>query len=185
MKVAVPLFALACAVATPASAASFQFFEGNNCTQKVLGAIDQDTRQGSTVYDREYLLRSGGESFFSNSSFHNWNDEARSVRITSNWRTVSEPRRISVSVFDSPDEKTNDDWARITVTDAMLIPEEGVCVGSFQRPFARYGITLERHPSNGLDGKVSVIYLDCNAACRANKTTLPMRTKVITIRKPR
>ena len=156
--------------ASPAQAASFQFFEGNNCRQKALGVIDQDRMNGAA---RSYLLRAGNQSFLSTGTWHGWNDEARSVRITSNWQTVSEPRRMTLTLFDSPGEKKDDDWARIVVSDATLIPPEGVCVGSFERPFNRNGISLERHPDNGLDGKVSVIYLDCDAACRANMTAVP------------
>lgn len=170
------------AAACPAQASSFQFFEGNNCTQKALGAIDQDRMNGGA---RSYLLRAGNQSFLSTGTWHGWNDEARSVRITSNWRTVSEPRRMVLTLFDSPGEKKDDDWARIVVSDATLIPAEGVCVGSFERPFGRNGISIERHPDNGLDGKVSVIYLDCNSACRADMTAVPETRRRVIFRRRR
>lgn len=145
----------------PACAASFQFFEGNNCTQAALGAINHEQLAG-------YTGRSLVPGQFG------WNDEARSVLIRSNWRTTVEPRQMDIEIFDSPEWSKDDDWVKIVVKDAMLIPPEGVCVKSFERPFNRDGVYIELHPNNGLDGKVSRISLNCDAACYASKTALPV-----------
>lgn len=154
----------------PAYAASFQFFEGNNCTQAALGAINHEKLAG---YSKWSLVP--GQ--------FGWNDEARSVLIRSNWRTTVEPRQMDIDIFDSPEWSKDDDWVKIVVKDAMLIPPEGVCVKSFERPFNRDGVYIELHPNNGLDGKVSRISLNCDAACYASKTVLPVPPKVEVIAK--
>lgn len=160
--------------AAPASAATFEFFEGNNCTQKKLGGVNtmdhlQHGRDKITVLSRNIVNFAG----IPVSSRQPWNDEARSVRITTDWRRQKEPRTSRVAIYDSPDARRDDDWAVIVVRDVMLIPPDGVCVGSFERRFDRDGVFLERHPQNGLDGKISFIISHCDAGCRANVARNP------------
>lgn len=177
------IFASAFAVATPASATIIEFYEGNNCTQKKLGGanlrVHLDNDADRVVILSRNIVRAIGIPI---SNANPWNDEARSARITTNWRAVREPRGISVTIYDSPDAKKNDDWARIVIRDATLIPPEGVCIGSFERNFDRNGVYLERYPHNGLDGKISYIQSNCDAACRANLTpdpSPPARPKLV------
>lgn len=168
---AIGAFALVVAVTTPASASIIEFYEGNNCTQKKLGGLNTaehlSTGKDKVIILNRDIIRVMGIPM---SNAHPWNDEARSARITSNWRDEREPRTSYVSIFDNPNASKGDDWARIHIRDATLIPPEGVCVGSFERNFSREGIYLERYPHNGLDGKVSVVNSWCNSACRANLT---------------
>ena len=180
----------AASTGTPAQAVIFEYFEGNNCTQKKLGAGDsskmtsdvartnlrlpgRDLATAIVVFASPWAapLLSGG-----------YNDEIRSVRVTSNWRTVREPRSAAIAFYDDPKGAEDDDWARLYVSDATLIPDEGVCVGSFEKAFSRYGLRLERHPKIGLDGKISHIKFFCDAACRGNLT--PDQTPVATTTQP-
>lgn len=160
--------AIAACACSPAHAATFEFFEGNNCTQQKLGGLNTiDHRAGRdriTVLSR--VFRTGALPI--PLPVQAWNDEARSVRITSEWRRQQEPRTARVSLYDSPARKKTDDWVVVVVRDVTQIPAAGICVGSFERRFDRDGVFLERHPNNGLDGKISYIASDCNAACRAD-----------------
>lgn len=153
---------LGLSAALPAHAASIQFFEGNNCTQSPLEGFNTDR------YIFNVNLTSGtlGARIVNGG----WNDEARSVRILSHWRTKRDLRRFVLEVYDHPKGRDHDDWARIIVRDARLIPPEGVCIGSFERAFNRNGVAIERHPNNGLDGKVSRVVLVCDAACKSDLT---------------
>ena len=159
--------------AAPAHAATFEFYEGNNCTQKKLGSIDtalhNASRPTATLNLQQFngipmplvpfvFWRSGG-----------WNDEARSVRVTSKWRNRLEHRRARVTVFDSPGGSTGDDYVRVIVDDVRNIPEAGICVRSFERNFNRDGVRLDRFPQNGIDGKISRIETKCDASCVADR----------------
>lgn len=173
-----------------ANAAIVEFFEGNNCTQDLLMSLDTATMgvqklplkdhrvlgtftvggglKGIPVVPGVLSIRSG------------LNDEIRSARISSNWRRQQEPRGGRITVFDSPEGRTNDDWVVMVIHDATLIPEEGVCVGSFERNFDRDGVYLERHPHNGLDGKISMIHTECGVDCTSNLTPLSVTGLIVT-----
>mgnify|MGYP003575408351 CR=1 FL=1 len=141
--------------AAPAAATDFQFFEGNNCSQDGLFGYESRT-QVDLKYDL-YDARRGRA-----------NDEARSVRVTSNWKHRPDTRRFELKIADHPSGSGSDDYVILVIDDVRKIPADGVCIGSFERNFDRHGIRLERHPRNGLDGKVSYVYGICNAACRAD-----------------
>lgn len=160
--------------ARPANAVVFEFFEGNNCTQDRLGGFNTIEHIGDKI-DYRYVLSPTVWKFagITTSNSQPWGDEARSVRITSNWRRQREPRTARLEVYDNPDGKRDDDWVAIIVRDAELIPAEGMCIRTFERPLDRNGVFLERHPQNGLDGKISFIRSICNAGCRTNLTTDP------------
>lgn len=184
------------AIATPSHAVIFQFYEGNNCTQDSLGSLDVDklVDDNETIVALNLANPSARAMALLNPAFlpallrGGWNDEARSVRIISNWRVVREPRTARLLVADSPSGSTNDDWTVIRVTDATQIPESGLCIGSFERPFNRSGVTVELHPHNGLDGKVSHLELRCDTACRRDLTpdlNAPRMRPGPTVRLPR
>lgn len=179
----------AASTGTPAQAVIFEYFEGNNCTQKKLGASDVGNLRNEVL---GWNMKRVGEDlrrvalvfvpFIAPIMTNTYNDEIRSLRVTSNWRTLREQRSAVIAVYDDPNGKTNDDWAKLYVSDATLIPDEGVCIGSFERAFSGYGMRLERHPNNGLDGKISHIKFFCDAACRGNLTPDP--TPVATATQP-
>lgn len=167
------LCAILFAMTAPAHAATFEFYEGNNCTQKKLGSVD------TTLHDKQgatwslNLQRFGGiptpllpHVFWRTGG---WNDETRSVRVTTKWRNQSEHRRARLTVFDSPSGSTRDDYVRVIVDDVRNIPERGVCVRSFENNFNRDGVRLERYPQNGIDGKISRIESRCDASCVGDK----------------
>ena len=193
MKILLGAMAFAAfAAASPAHAVIFQYFEGNNCTQKRLGASDVGELANWNMDSNSWNLKAKQATersviiffapFLNPFTPKTFNDEIRSVLVLSNWRTVREARNPTFTVYDSPEGRTNDDWARIHVTDASLIPEEGVCVGTFEKAFNKYGVRLERHPVNGLDGKISHLEVSCDAACRTNLT--PDQTPVGTTQQP-
>ena len=162
------------AASQSAHAATLEFFEGNNCTQDRLG--------GTNTIEH---LRSGGDAYsilspeiwkfagITTSNSQPWGDEARSVLITTNWKRQREPRTGKIYIYDDPHGKKSDDWVVIVIRDAEQIPANGLCIGTFERPFDRNGVFLERHPQNGLDGKISYITALCQATCRGNLTTDP------------
>ena len=176
MRLFIPALAaiLPMAWAAPAEAAIFEFYEGNNCTQKKLGSVD------TALHDKRVLpfwsVNLQKNAGIPNAllpfvvwRFGGWNDEARSVRVSTNWRHTAEHRRAQVTVYDSPGGSTSDDWVRIIVDDVQRVPERGVCVGTLENNLNRDGVRLERHPKNGIDGKISRIETLCDIACVRNK----------------
>ena len=168
------LAVVAAITAQSASAATLEFFEGNNCTQNKLGGTNTISHIGMSA-DSYAVLSPTVWKFagITTSNSQPWNDEARSVLITTNWKRQREPRTGRIVIYDSPKADKSDDWVAIIIQDAEQIPASGLCIGTFERPFDRNGVFLERHPQNGLDGKISFISSQCNAACRANLTTDP------------
>lgn len=170
------LIAAILALAAPAAAhaSTFEFYEGNNCTQDKLGGINLDDHLTSGQDEITILsgsvLRIVGIPIGSRQP---WHDEARSVRVTTGWTHTREPRTARISIYDSPDAKRDDDWVVIRVSDATQIPPEGICIGSFEKNFDQAGVYLERHPKNGLDGKISYVGSTCDAACRDDLTPDP------------
>lgn len=164
----------ALAIGHPASATTFEFFEGNNCSQDRLGGTNtiEHLRSKSDAYPilSPTIWKFAG---ITTSNSQPWGDEARSVLITTNWKRQREPRTGKIYIYDDPHGKKSDDWVIIVIQDAEQIPASGLCIGTFERPFDRNGVFLERHPQNGLDGKISYITSLCQAACRENLTTDP------------
>jgi hypothetical protein len=102
-------------------------WEGNWCTQDSRAVVADTPR-----------IRGG------------WNDEARSL-------TFYGPAGSVVSVFDSDNYRTDDDFAIIIKTD-----DNPICVGSFQNFPAqqwgqRLGYSFFYSGGNGLDGKVTSV----------------------------
>lgn len=169
------LCAILVATTVPADAATFEFYEGNNCTQTKLGSIDTGLHTPAQPTMSLNLQQFSGIPMpllaFVFWRSGGWNDEARSVRVTSKWRTRSEYRRADLSVWDHPrgPAGSRDDYVRVIVDDVRSVPERGVCVGSFENNFNRGGVRLERFPQNGIDGKISRIVTKCDANCQNDK----------------
>ncbi len=164
---------LLCAAA-PANAAIFEFYEGNNCTQRKLGSVDTalHDKRLMPVWNINLQKNAGVPNVllpFVVWKFGGWNDEARSVRVSTNWRHVAEHRRAQLTVYDSPHGSKSDDWVRIIIDDVQRVPDRSVCVGSLENNFNRDGVRLERHPKNGIDGKISLIETICDIVCVRNK----------------
>jgi hypothetical protein len=68
-------------------------FEGNNCTQDIVGRLDAVTQRHNFKNDRVGLV----------------NDEARSLRLVN----ISAP--LTVRLYDSPTASRRDDWVEIRV----------------------------------------------------------------------
>jgi hypothetical protein len=114
------------------------FYEGNGCTQDIVFAYN------SYVKANDNCKKSGrckGD-----------NDEARSLRILR-----SAKRGTQVRVYDSPDGRTDDDYAIINILNPRRFAENGLCIRSFQEELENTagGATLTYVPKNGLDGKIS------------------------------
>jgi hypothetical protein len=75
------------------------------------------------------------------------NDEAKSAIL------FNLKRGYQFSVYDSPDCKTDDDYALITINRDI----NSVIVGSFENPVNNSDISVFFHRKNGLNGKVSCI----------------------------
>jgi len=80
--------------------------------------------------------------FVTNSS--SLNDRARSAKIYSDGP-------ITFTVYDSPDAKTNDDYAVIRVKTAV----NGFYISTFEKNYNDDNISVTYYSKNGLDGKVS------------------------------
>ena len=113
-------------------------FEGNNCTQDIVGRLDAVTQRHNFKNDRVGLA----------------NDEARSLKLVN----ISAP--LTVRLYDSPNASRRDDWVEIRVTAFR----GEYCIGSFEDPgFASttndhsFEPSISYHTHNGLDGKVSYI----------------------------
>lgn len=107
-------------------------YEGNNCTQDIVGIIE---------YTGSYNLK----------NYRGWNDEARSIYFQN---TAS----LNVLVFDSPSGDRGDDWSEIYYSSPgdyciWSFEEDEIA----QTNSAGGGWSLTYHSNNGLDGKVSRI----------------------------
>jgi hypothetical protein len=114
------------------------FYEGNGCSQDIVFTYNSFVRADDNCKKRGPCK---GD-----------NDEARSLRVL-----TSAKRGTQVRVYDSPDGRTDDDYAIINILDPARFEENGLCLRSFQeeRNDTGRGITLTYVPKNGLDGKVS------------------------------
>lgn len=123
------------ALAMPASANDIRFYARNGCAGPVI--FRYPTNVVASDNCKASRNRCSGQ-----------NDEARSV-----WVPNSGP--WSLIVYDSPDGRTDDDYAEIR-SPPVPHPSGGVCVATFEvranSPMARM-VTF--HRNNGLDGKVS------------------------------
>lgn len=145
----------ACGAAQPAAAITFEFYEGNNCTQKMVGgynAVENSLGKRDHGVDVTAMLRGN-------------NDEARSLKISTSWPRVRDTSGFNLQIYDSPDKAKDDDWVVVYVIDPKQLPPGGLCIGSFERNFDRNGVFMWRNPRNGLDGKVSALTLQCDI-CR-------------------
>lgn len=104
--------------------------EGNNATQNKV--CDLPLRNGETRF------RGHGDCD---------NDEARSMVLS------LAPAGAEISLFDSPDCRTNDDFTIVRVKRDVFVKT----IGSFQRSFDDDDVEVDYHRDNGLDGKVSCV----------------------------
>ncbi|MBD8514769.1 hypothetical protein KCG43_19000 [Photobacterium sp. WH24] len=120
-------------------AGQITFWEGNGGTQDQVG----NTLNGSQNYNID--CKSGDHGFS--------NDEARSLKLQ------NIPSGITIiKVYDSPSASESDDWARITV----IGPVAEATIGTFNSggEYAGGKVRCESFYHNGLDGKVSKIFID-------------------------
>lgn len=111
---------------------SIMFYEGNNCTQDLLGTFN-------VQYTRVNLKQHKMD-----------NDEARSMCL----KNVI-PGTV-IRVFDSPDGSWNDDVCTITVKKYVGDYD----INTFEKSFEDEFVKVEFHKKNGLDGKVSRIEIN-------------------------
>jgi len=118
---------------------SFFFFEGNNCSQEVVGTMPYHRGDGRTRH-----VNAKKVSWFEN-------DEARSLLVK------GLKKGAVIVLYDHPDAKTKDDFSVIEIKKDA--PKKGVCIGTFERSMrAKDGAwELVYVRKNGLDGKVSHI----------------------------
>lgn len=114
------------------------FYEGNGCSQDIVFTYNSYVKADDNCKKRGPCK---GD-----------NDEARSLRIL-----TSAKQGTQVRVYDSPDGKTDDDYAIINILNPSRFEENGLCLRSFQeeRNDTARGVTVTYVPKNGLDGKVS------------------------------
>lgn len=141
--------------ASPAAAVTFEFFEGNNCRQSMIGAYNYVHPAGALS-----RIDQGRNVTY---AIRGKNDEARSVRVSTSLPTVTDVKGLNLQIYDHPDAKRNDDFVIIYILDPTQIPREGLCIPSFEANFDRNGVFMWRQPRNGLDGKVSALIAQCNA----------------------
>ncbi|KDM90326.1 hypothetical protein [Photobacterium galatheae] len=120
-------------------AGEITFWEGNGGTQDQVG----NTLSGGKNYNIDCQ---DGDYGFSN-------DEARSLKLQ------NIPSGITIiKVYDSPSASESDDWARITI----MGPVSAATVGTFNSggEYADGKVKCESYYNNGLDGKISKIFID-------------------------
>ncbi len=122
---------------------AFYFYEGNNCTQEVVGTNTYPVaKRSKTIKAKETKWLQ--------------DDEARSLKI----RKLI--KGAEIRVYDSPDGKTrttagittDDDYSIITILENS---EADICINSFENNFTSKSgkWKIYHHHVNGLDGKVS------------------------------
>lgn len=104
-------------------------FEGNDCTQDVIGQIDDSVPQI--------------HNFKNVDGFEN--DESRSLLL------VNIRPDVVVRLFDNPDGEMDDDWVEIFVK--QQIPD--YCITTYEQSFEDDFVRITYYDHNGLDGKVS------------------------------
>ena len=112
------------------------FFEGNDATQDIVCGVPGRVRIEANIKNGDF---NGCE-----------NDEARSARI------AGLPAGTRISVYDSPDGSTSDDYTTIVLRkDAkdLIIP-------SFETTNTNSEREITYHRKNGLDGKISRIVIE-------------------------
>lgn len=110
----------------------FDFYEGASGTQDLLASVSDRS-------ERTINLKKGGFD----------NDEARSVVL----RNVRAGAKLVV--WDNPSGKTDDDWCEIEVKQQV----QQYVVESFEHNVDDDVVKVTYHRDNGLDGKVSRIYI--------------------------
>ena len=109
-------------------------YEGNGATQDIVCAFP--------------ATHSTQKVNFKKSSNDCENDEARSAELS------QVPAGTKITVYDSPDMKTNDDFTVITVLNDIV---DSLIIYSFEKSYSNYYVHVTYHRDNGLDGKVSSI----------------------------
>lgn len=104
-------------------------FEGNSCTQDVVGRTDDSIPQ---------II-----NFQSTADFKN--DETRSLLL------VNIAPGIVIRLFDNPDGEQEDDWVQIV----MKKQTPDYCLASYEQSFEDDYVEVRYFEHNGLDGKVS------------------------------
>ena len=110
-------------------------YEGNGATQDIV-----------CVFPATHSTSTKKVNFKKSSNCDN--DEARSAELS------QVPAGTKITVYDSPDMKTNDDYTVITVLNDIF---DSVIIYSFERTYSDYHVRVSYHRVNGLDGKVSSI----------------------------
>ncbi len=119
-------------------------FEGNGCTQDVVGETDASVPQIA--------------NFKQTRAFEN--DETRSLLLT------DIPSGIVIRLLDDPDGNMSDDWVEILIRQ----PVSDFCLSTFEQSFENQLLRVTFHHHNGLDGKVSRLEIR-NAAAIAEAVT--------------
>ncbi len=134
MRKFVPILALGifvCSSSTAFASGTITLYEGNGCTQDVVGTIQ---------------ARAGNEINCTSSNVCK-NDEARSMRVN------GVARRTKIRVCDNSSCDTDDD-----ISDIVVRSNESFCVGTFEESIVQNSYRIDRTVNDGnLDGKVSRI----------------------------
>lgn len=122
------------------------FYEGKNCAQSVKGHARSDKKA-------HYNCKK---------STHCVEDEIKSAKLMRWGASWVRGRTYSFHVYDDPDGKNGDDWAKVIVTPSKIAGGSD-CVGSFEGSRTKASFKVEYHKPTkalkvkGLDGKVSRI----------------------------
>ncbi|GAB4151906.1 MAG: hypothetical protein Fur0046_31380 [Cyanobacteria bacterium J069] len=117
--------------------ATITWFEGNDGTQDVI-------RRDSFIGSKPYSIASDLKKV------RGQNDEIRSAVLE------YIPVNTRITVYDSPDGKTNDDWATLVVKDY----KRRIVIRHFEESQETTDYSLQYHRKNGLNGKISRIVID-------------------------
>lgn len=82
------------------------------------------------------------------------NDEAKAVKLD------NVPSGTTIKVYDNSDGHKDDDWAKITVKQTT---DQTIKITSFEDNYEDENYQIEYHKNNGLDGKVSLIEVNCGS----------------------
>ena len=106
-----------------------ELYEGNNATQDLVASYDPTRRTSRRVRP---------------------NDEARSMRM------YAVPIGTTISVYDSGNGGTRDDWCEVRVKQRV----KDYIVDTFERSYEDNVVRVVYHERDNLDGKVSYIRID-------------------------